>query len=127
MPENPSEPPHSSATLSSDAGTGSRRTSFTSGSSAWICSTMFAIVCVVPPVSWMVSPWKRSAPATPKRDFIRATCITSQPSPTKTAAPTFGCVACPQSTRCRLSNPGPLAAIPQPVPWAKATTPSTLG
>ena len=40
---------------------------------------------------------------------MRATCITSQPRPTKTAAPTFGWVAWPQSTRWRLSKPGPEA------------------
>ena len=106
---------------------GSREMAFTSGRRAWICSTMRAMVFVVPPVSWMVRPWKRSAPVEPKADFMRATCITSQPRPTKTAAPTFGWVAWPQSTRWRLSKPGPEAAMPQPVPWAKATTPSTLG
>ena len=127
MPEKPSEPPHCSARRSSEAGTGSRVARFTSGKSAWIWSTIIATVLVVPPVSWMVRPWKRSARSVPKRDFIRPTCITSQPRPTKTAAPTFGWVAWPQSTRCRLSKPGPSAAMPQPVPWAKATTPSTFG
>jgi hypothetical protein len=32
----------------------------------------------------------------------------------------------PHSTRSRISNPRPLLAMPQPVPWARATTPSTL-
>ena len=66
MPEKPSEPPHSSATLSSEAGIGSREMALTSGRSAWICSTIVAMVLVVPPVSWMVRPWKRSAPDEPK-------------------------------------------------------------
>ncbi len=62
----------------------------------------------------------------PNIAFIRPTCMTSQPSPMKIAAPTFGCVACPHSTRCNASYPSPDEAMPQPVPCAKAMTPSTF-
>ncbi len=90
MPEKPSEPPHCSASFSAEAGIGSRVARFTSGRSSVTWATIAATVFVVPPVSWMVRPWKRSEPSPSNIAFMRATCITSQPSPTKIAAPTFG-------------------------------------
>ena len=37
----------------------------------------------------------------------------------------LGCRAYPVSVRRRTSQPGPEFAMPQPVPWVSATTPST--
>ena len=85
-----------------------------------------SMVFRVPPVSWIVSVWKWSSPK-PYFAFSRPICMTSQPSPTKIAAVTFGCVAWPQSTRSSASKPSPVSAMPQPVPCESAMTPSICG
>ncbi len=103
MPDSPSEPPHCRPTTSSLSGIGTRSTALTAGSSSAIAAIAAAIVLRVPPVSWMVRPWKRSSPEAPNACRMRPTCITSQPSPMNSAAPTLGCVAWPHSTRCSVS------------------------
>ena len=65
MPEYPSEPPHCSASISSEAGTVSRFALATAGSISRSAATPASMVRRVPPVSWMVKLRKVSLSSMP--------------------------------------------------------------
>ena len=90
MPDHASDPPHCSASVSSDAGHGSRRAAFTAASIPLTIARPRSSVRRVPPVVWMFIVCRSGPVSSPSRATVAPIWLTSQPRPTISTPPTFG-------------------------------------
>ena len=91
-PDQASEPPHSTPTMSLEIGTGSRRTVATSWSNSRAIPTPLSTAARLPPTSWTITSSRRT-PLSLSLSAISFVGMASQPKPTRSVAPTLGCAA----------------------------------
>ncbi len=117
-PDVASDPPHSTARVSSETGKGSRFSSATSWAIPCSILTPFSVVLRVPPSSWMTRVSTGFPLGLIPSASISAVRV-SQPSPTMRTPATLGFLPVP--TRAFTS----MESLPQPWYWVTATAPST--